>query len=342
MATVGEDLLKLNIKEGSFSPVYLFYGEEDYMKKYYLSKIRKKAVGDNLPEFNEHEIDGAKADINDIIDMSLIVPMMNDYALVIIRDFDFSGTPEEKIEQLFDHLSPDVILLFYYQSVKPNRQKSAWKSALKRIKELGAVIAFEKKDSRELAKIAMSAAKKQGCLMPQYLASKFVERVGDDLNLILNEVNKLCAMKGEGEITAEDIEIISVKTLDASAFELTKALVGSNPNRAFEILYELIEQRQDPIMIMGAINTAYVDMYRVKVAAEKGLEPSAVANFYAYSADWKLKRAAFNAKNLTLSQLRRSINVLCEADKSLKSFQSDASVVLDQVLVKLLLIAARS
>lgn len=341
MAVIGEDLLKLNIKEGKFSAAYIFYGEEDYMKKFYLSKIKHRAVGDNLPEFNLHQVDGAKTDIDELIELSLTVPMMNDYVLNIVNDFDFAAVSDEKIEEFFGSLGEGSLFVFYSQSVKPNMQRSGWKKAMKLFKEKGAVVKFDKKDSRELAKIAISAAKKRGCYFPQYLAASFIERVGNDLNLIKNEVEKLCAMKGEGEITAEDIEKISVRTLDASAFDLTKALVAGNPTKAFDILYDLTSQKQEPVMILGAVNSSYIDMYRVKIAAEKGLEPSAVANFYSYNADWKLKRAAFNAKNLSVSQLRRSINVLCEADEKIKSFQSDATVVLDETVVKLMLIAAR-
>ena len=341
MATVGEDLLKLNIKESSFSPVFLFYGDEDYMKKYYLQKIKQKAVGDNLPEFNLHEIDGTRASVDELIEQAMLVPMMSDYALIIIHDFDFSNVSEEKIEELSASLCSGTIMLFYYQSVKPNAQRSAWKKVIKLFKEKGSVIKFEKKDSRELTKIVMSASKKRGCLIPQYLAARFVERVGDDLNLLLNEVNKLCALKGEGEITQEDIEAVTVKTLDASAFDLTKALIDGNPDTAFLLLHELIDQKQEAVMIMGAVNSAYIDMYRVKTASEKGLDALAVANFYPYKAEWRLKKAAFNAKKLSLSQLRRSIHVLCEADTMLKSVQNDSTVVLDEVIVKLLLIAAR-
>ena len=342
MATIGEDLLKLHIKEGKFSPAYLFYGEEDYMKRYYLSKIKARAVGDNLPEFNLHSVDGTKADIDQIIELAIGLPMMNDYLLIIVNDFDFAGVDTDKIDALFASLGEGTIVLFYYQTVKPNQQKAAWKKAMKLFKEKGSVVKFDKKVARELAKIAMSAAKKRGCYFPQYLAASFIERIGNDLNLVKNEVEKLCAMKGEGEITAEDIDLITVRTLDASAFDLTKALISGNPNTAFDILRDLADQRQEPILILGAINSSYIDMYRVKVASQKGLEATAVANFYTYKADWRLKRAAYNAKNLSISQLRRSINVLCEADEKLKSVTDDASVVLDETIVKLLLIAARS
>ena len=269
--------------------------------------------------------------------------MMNDYVLIIVNDFDFSGVSDENIDALFACLGEGTIVLFYYAIVKPNQQKSAWKKAMKLFKEQGSSVKFDKKDARELAKIAMSAAKKRGCYLPQYLASDFIERVGTDLNLIKNEIEKICAMKGEGDITAEDIEAISVRTLDASAFDLTKALIDNHPAAAFDILHDLNDQHTEPVMILGAINSGYIDMYRVKVAAQKGVPADAVANFYTYKSSWKLKKAAYNAKKLTLSQLRRSVNVLCEADQKIKSVAPEQhSVVLDETIMKLMLIAARS
>ena len=342
MAAIGEDLLKLQIKEGKFSPAYIFYGEEDFMKQFYLQKIIAKAVGDNLPEFNLHRVDGTKASIDELIELSMTVPMMNDYVLIVVSDFDFGNAAKEKVEELFASLGEGIIMLFYCQTIKPNQKKGAWKSAMKLFKEKGDSVEFKKKDARELAKIAIAAAKKRGCYLPQYLAANFVQRVGTDLNLIKNEIEKICAMKGEGEITAEDIECITVRTLDASAFDLTKSIIDGNPTKAFDILNDLLDQRQEPVMILGAINSSYIDMYRVKLAVKKGLDPSAVANFYSYRADWVLKRAYYNIKYLSTSQLRRSIHVLCEADTKVKSVQAEPSVVLDETIIKLLLIAARS
>lgn len=50
-----------------------------------------------------------------------------------------------------------------------------------------------------------------------------IERCGSDLNLLLNELDKLSALAGTGEITRSHIEAAGYKNLEASVFDLAKA-----------------------------------------------------------------------------------------------------------------------
>lgn len=55
-----------------------------------------------------------------------------------------------------------------------------------------------------------------------------VEQCGDELHLLLNELDKLCALAGEGEITREMIETAGTKNLEASVFDLSKAILQNH------------------------------------------------------------------------------------------------------------------
>ena len=55
--------LKTDLKEGNpLGNAYLFYGEESYLREYYLGEIRKKLIPAGFEEFNYHRSGGQGPD----------------------------------------------------------------------------------------------------------------------------------------------------------------------------------------------------------------------------------------------------------------------------------------
>ena len=54
MAMIDEEALKKQIRENSFSRLYLFYGEESYLKQQYVSRIIDKTTQESFRTFNLH------------------------------------------------------------------------------------------------------------------------------------------------------------------------------------------------------------------------------------------------------------------------------------------------
>ena len=52
MAKIGETELKNRIKSGDFSPIYMLYGEESYLKEHYVSKLKGKILDPAFADFN--------------------------------------------------------------------------------------------------------------------------------------------------------------------------------------------------------------------------------------------------------------------------------------------------
>lgn len=54
MASIGEKELKALIKSGDIGGAFLFFGTESYLKEFYSSKLRNKAVSPDFADFNYH------------------------------------------------------------------------------------------------------------------------------------------------------------------------------------------------------------------------------------------------------------------------------------------------
>ena len=116
MAEFDEKSLKAHIKGGDFLPVYLIYGDEDYLKKNYVDMIVSKNVEPSLESFNFEKYDGKGLDLDSVFQAAAIMPMMSDKRCLVIEDFKLAGIGEENfrlMESFFADPPEASIIIFY-------------------------------------------------------------------------------------------------------------------------------------------------------------------------------------------------------------------------------------
>ena len=86
MASIGEKELKALIKSGDIGGAFLFFGTESYLKEFYSSKLRDKAVSPDFADFNYHFFDGASCALEDIEQAVEAFPMMSGSTCVFVKD----------------------------------------------------------------------------------------------------------------------------------------------------------------------------------------------------------------------------------------------------------------
>ena len=52
--------LKQDISAGELGCLYIFHGEEAYLRDHYLGRMKQLLIGDGMAEFNLHSVNGAE------------------------------------------------------------------------------------------------------------------------------------------------------------------------------------------------------------------------------------------------------------------------------------------
>ena len=115
------------------------------------------------------------------------------------------------------------------------------------------------------------------------------------------------------------------------------SMLSNNFEKAFFELSLLFERRTEPTMILGALVSTYADMYRIKLTFDSGHKKTDLKAAYPvmYKNDFKLNNAAGRARRFSLFGLRRSLDILAEADFRLKSSFDDNRIVFEKLIVEL-------
>ncbi len=345
MAIVFEETLKKNIQKEGPSGVYILFGEDGFLKKSYAEKIAKNTA-DKDDIFNYCRF-GENASLQDVYDSAMQLPFMSDKKFIELCDFDFehcSADDFEKLCTLIADISDGVVFVLRFDSLEFDFKKS---TRFKRMiaaaeKSGGMAVNLSHKTKAELVKILSDGASKRGCIMDMSVAAYLIETAGEDINLLSNELTKLCAYKKSGAITKETVDLVSVKTVEASVYNLSKLIMAENAAAALSCLDELFFTRTEPMIILHSISSVYVDMFRVYAAKEKGLGYKSVAEAYGYRGrEFVLERANQSLRRFDAKRLNLSLNAITNADAELKSTGADGRIILEKLIIKLIYIISK-
>lgn len=339
-----EERLKQHIKAGESAPVYVLYGEENYLVSQYADKLRRRAIGeDALADFNLHRFDGLRCRFDEIEVAANALPLMTERTCVTVRDYDVAAHADthERLLSLLDPPNESCVLLFTYAAVTPAPTKNArWKSFLAAAEKVGVVAKLSRRTPEEVVRMLTAGATRRGCTMRPDAARLLLEWSGNDLRLLLGELDKLAALADGGEIDRALVERVATRNLESRVFDLSRAILAGQYTRAYEVLRGLFAQKEEPIMINGVLASAWADLYRAKVAAAAGKQPGAVAETYAVyrGKEFRLKNAARDASRLSMATLRAGLEVLAEADRRLKFTAADNHIVLEETAARLIVL----
>ena len=340
MANFDEKALKAHIKAGEFYPIYLVYGDEDYLKKTYVDMICSKNVSGAFESFNLQKFDGKTAELQDVFEQAAIMPMMSDKRCLVVEDYKLEGAADKDLSLIADYAEscPDTsIVIFHQKNTEFSTSKA--KKAVDIISKHGAVCVLNKRTGNDLIKPLISSASKSGCILSPQMANYLVSQVGDDFNVLINELHKVCGYAAGGEITKAHIDSVAVKTDDVKIYYLTKALMTKDFDKAYKVLHTLLKQKVQAEYILGTIVSSYVDMYRAKVSLSCGDRAEALASDFGYkNTAFRLTNGARDSSRMDLPTLRKCLEVLSEADMKLKKSYDAEVIVLEQLMVKLFLV----
>ena len=338
MAAIGEKEIKALIRSGDIGGAFLLFGTESYLKEFYSSKLKDKAVSPDFADFNYHFFDGASCTLEDIEQAVEAFPMMSSNTCVFVKDMAVDSLDEdsyEKLEKIVGDVPDYCTLIFYIGKADSLKKTAKAKKAVSLFTKYGNAVELNKKTAYELAKMLVGAAQKRDSSLSQRNAEYLVSCVGDDMVTLLNEIDKLSAYAEGREITRADIDLMCVKTIEANAFDLTKYIISDNFDKAYETLNMLFAQRADVMMIMGAVISVFVDIYRVKVSVSAGYRDTQPAEIFSNYRGREFTKVSRQASALSVRVLRQCLDELHRADTLLKSSAVDNRIVMEELLVKL-------
>ena len=343
--------LKNFIARKKFHKVYLITGSDCYLVKHYAGVIEKKSVDGN-EELNLFRL-SENTDMEQIYNSLFQFSFTGDRICVSVSNFDFEGcniSVFKKLCEIVTDAPENNTLVLYYDVLSINPKKSdRYKKLSKAVESAGGIVCeFNHKTESELAKMLSAGAKKRGITLDNQTARYMVSVCSDDLNILINELEKLSFCLGQNAVvTGKDIDRICVRTVEASVYDMSRFILQGREKEALLLLNDLLLMGISPVEIYSLICSAYTDIFRVKSASPAGIKPENLAKTFGYAPNraFVLTKAARDAARISESQICRISQLLLKSNAEIKSKSGgDAGgsrTELEKLIIRIMKISAR-
>ena len=255
--TKGKALIK-DLKNNTLKQVYVLYGEEKYLIRFYKNQLIYRIAGDknsiNLSVFNKDY------DLNEVSDIFFSFPFMSDKRLIIFDNIDVCK-PNNK--NLLDNLTaiPDYCYVVFIEDTLDGRTKN-----FKKLKELNADIYFGQQDIKDLKKwVNLQVVKGADMTIEDSATDLLLSMVDNYMDILDTEVKKLIAYCFEKKhIAVEDVLSLSIPNIHNKIFEMISSTIEGRLKHSFLLYRDMLLLKEAPTKILKMINKEYLLILHIK------------------------------------------------------------------------------
>ena len=224
--------IMMDVRNGTFAPVYLLMGTEPYYPDMVCDEIIKYALSDSERDFNQSIYYGLDTDAGSIASDARSYPMMAERRLVVLKEAQSMKTLENLGAYAAEPMESTVLVILMHGASADKR-----KALYKNVSKNGVVLESDSLRDYEMPQWITAFYKSKGLDIDPDAASLLAESAGTELDRIAVETEKLQKTLPEGtvRVTAADIEKNVGISRQFSIFELTKELSYMRRERALKI-----------------------------------------------------------------------------------------------------------
>jgi len=322
------------IKKDKIYPVYLFYGNENYLKEDISKKLRNKLIDSAYRDLNYKVFYGEKLSINEVVNDLKTLPMVSKHKLLVIKEAEKVNKNDEiklinylNLLSLKNNFSTIIII---YKEGRPNKELIA------ATKKVGIVVNFSLINKTKLSLWIKSKFKQSNKKITQEALFYLQSIAGSDLGRLFHEIEKIDIYTKDQKIIEKEDVIITIGGLEAvSIFKVLDAIGDKDIKNAMDGLVKLNQGNLYHLSIFAMIYRQIKLILKTKLLLTKGFNLKEV--------EQKLKLPYFvvekiinQSKKYTFKEICKSYELLNIADLEFKDSQKEPKIILEELVVKII------
>lgn len=318
--------LNQDIKDRSFKPVYLLYGDEAFLRNSYKNRMKEAIIGDDTMNFASFE--GKGLDVDELIRLADTMPFFAERRLILVENSGFFKTACEPLVQYLPAM-PDTTCLIFVESEVDKRSK-----LFKKVKDMGYAAEMTRQNAAQLSRWAGGILAKEGRKITGHTMELFLSMTGDDMEHIRMELEKLISYTmGRDVITDEDVKAICTVQVTNRIFDMVSAIVTRQTRKAMDLYEDLLALKEPPMRILFLIARQFNQLLQVKELMGKGLDKGTIAS--------KLKLQPFvvgkvmpQARQFSREEILSYVDLCVEAEEAVKSGRLQDRLAVELLITK--------
>ncbi len=314
---------------------YIFHGDDTYSQKETLAGLLNKLGDPALLDLNTTRF----TDLMPFVELRQrcdALPFLAPARVVIVNDLFSSKPGQEFLKELLAYLPevPDTTRLVFLES-KEMRETNKFVQ-LARAEKKGYEKSFMRPRGPEVERWIHNRVEQKHGHISHEAAHLLAVNVGNNLDILDNELDKLVAFKenGEGTIESSDVSRLSPYVAEANIFDLVDALGNRNGKRASLLLQQKFNEGTEPFYLFSMFVRQFRLLIQVKELADAGYRPQGIAREIKQHS-YVVGKLYQQARGFSMAELEQIYHHLLEIDIAAKTGEADMRTALDLLVANL-------
>ena len=319
---------------------YLFHGDDVHKQKETLAQLMSKLGDPAMLDLNTTRFSGIMPFVT-LRQTCDSIPFLAPARSVIVTDLLQAKPTKEYMAELLNYL-PKLLTttrLVFLESKQLRENNPLLKLAQE--EKNGHVRMYMKPQGSQLERwIRDRTEEKNGRISPQ-AAHLLAASIGNELDILDNEIEKLVAYKGydaNATIDATDVTLLSPYAAEANIFDLVDAIGNRNGKTASILLQHKLQEGADLFNLFAMFVRQFRLLIQVKELMAAGYKPQGISR--------ELNQPSFvvgklyqQARSFTLQELEQIYYHLLEVDVAVKTGEGDMRTSLELLVANLTITA---
>lgn len=309
---------------------YLLYSSDGAILNKKINDLEKKLdISDNdIIYYNIDDIDGI---INEASTIGMF--SLNKFIIINMDSYfkDKKDIPNiNLLENYFDSYNSNSYLVFVCNSDSIDIRKKI----VNLIKKYGIVKKLEVNDNY-LNDYVNNYLKDNGYKINNGDVVYFINRVGNNINNVTNELDKLMLYKiNDKIINRNDIDLLTVENIDDSIYDLVNCILKNDNEKAIKLYNNFINNGMDVNQIVAIIAAQIRLLYQVKRLYNSGKSNDEIAKILEFKSVYRVKYLLSDSYYYSESDLVKYLSKLADIDNAIKTSNGDGNMLMQLFIVK--------
>lgn len=340
-------------RNGKSDAVYLFHGEEEYLRAEAVSEAITTFLPDlGMRPFNLDIIYGNETTISHVVQCANGLPVMAEKRVIIVRDAErlwrfrsdedsdegSSGKDHPDVITTINYIkAPNFETVLIFDCKKPGAKNTyPWKVLFEKVQ----VVEFALMREPEVAAWLIDKAKKQSRHLSDAAARLLVDFIGNDLRAQATELEKVITYAGEKEeLTEGDVKAVVGNQTTHNAFELSKAIGAGNKQRASEIAIRMLAEDKSARFPMFAVLIKYLEQLIVaqNMSSRRAPDKDIAAAIGLYGGSIYFVKEYINASHkFSQKKLDGALKALVQAEFQTRKVKVDEALLVQRMILEMM------
>ncbi len=318
-----------DIKNDTYKPVYLLYGDEAYLRVQYKNKL-KDALTTPDDSMNYSYYQGKNINVGEVIDLSETMPFLADRRVIILENTGFAKDGNDALADYISGGIADTSVIILVETSVDKRCR-----LYKAIDKAGMVVSFDTQNDDTLKKWILGRLKKENKQITARTLDVFLETVGTDMYTISTELEKLISYTmGRNVIAEDDIAAVCTVTLQNRVFDMISRIGLKQSSEVLRMYRELLGMKESPFGILALIERQFNYILQIGDLLDKGLNAAKIAPKVGLSPYVTGKYIA-QVKKFTYGEVINILEACASTDHAVKKGDIDAETGVELLITNI-------